>query len=147
MDHNKPQPESELAPKLQRLTPAEMDAVRNASLASYRALGYNQPPKSRPVLRGHAISAEQAAQSSSSLNQMLCLAQESNKRLSMLQGVLPPALFKSLKAGPIEGDSWCLLVANSASAAKLRQWLPSLSAHLRTHGHSVHSIRLKVLTG
>jgi hypothetical protein len=37
------------------------------------------------------------------------------------------------------------LVNSKAAAAKLRQMLPALQAHLKSHGHSVEKIRLKIL--
>jgi ethanolamine ammonia-lyase small subunit len=39
---------------------------------------------------------------------------------------------------------WCLLVSSNAVAAKLRQLLPSLQAHLLQKGLAVTSIRIKV---
>jgi hypothetical protein len=44
----------------------------------------------------------------------------------------------------VDGTSWCLLVTGNAAAAKLRQLLPALQAHLRSRGWEVNSIRLKV---
>ena len=38
----------------------------------------------------------------------------------------------------------CLLVRNNAAAAKIRQLLPAMAAHLRTKGWDVTEIRLKV---
>ncbi len=49
-----------------------------------------------------------------------------------------------MRPGPIDGTDWCLLVDNGASAAKVRQLLPAFAAHLRTHGHDVLTIRLKL---
>jgi hypothetical protein len=51
-----------------------------------------------------------------------------------------------VKAGPVDENGWCLLVQNNAAAAKLRQLLPALCAHLRTKGHPVNTIRVKVMT-
>jgi hypothetical protein len=49
-----------------------------------------------------------------------------------------------VQAGPLHEGQWCLLAANSAVAAKLRQLAPALTAHLRTHGHAVNDIRIKI---
>jgi ethanolamine ammonia-lyase small subunit len=49
-----------------------------------------------------------------------------------------------VQAGPIEDGCWCLLVSSNAVAAKLRQLLPALQAHLSLKGLSVSSIRIKV---
>jgi hypothetical protein len=59
--------------------------------------------------------------------------------------LLPAALRTSVKAGPIEGESWCLLVTGNAAAAKVRQMLPALQAQLQAEGHGIQNIRLKVL--
>jgi len=58
--------------------------------------------------------------------------------------VIPRALRKAIQAGPIDGDEWCLLLDNNAVAAKVRQLLPAMQAHLRSKGWEVNSIRLKV---
>jgi ethanolamine ammonia-lyase small subunit len=58
--------------------------------------------------------------------------------------VLPAPLRASVQAGPIEDGCWCLLVNSNAVAAKVRQLLPALQAHLNNQGLSVNSIRLKV---
>jgi len=49
-----------------------------------------------------------------------------------------------VQSGGVDDDTWCLLVPNSAVAAKLRQTVPALCAHLRTKGWNVNSIRVKV---
>ena len=72
------------------------------------------------------------------------LARDSVARLAAIQSLIPAALRSSIKAGPIEGVTWCLLLDNNAAAAKMRQLLPALQAHLRTKGWVVDSIRLKV---
>ena len=61
--------------------------------------------------------------------------------------LLPGNLRSAVKAGPIDGDSWCLLVNGNAAAAKLRQLLPTLQAGLQRQGWRVSSIRLKILVG
>lgn len=81
-----------------------------------------------------------------SLAKLLELGQESSQRLKAIDKLLPAALRSSVSAGPIEDGVWCLLVRGNAVAAKLRQLLPSLEAHLRARGHEVTSIRLKVQT-
>ena len=72
------------------------------------------------------------------------LTRESVARLNSIQPLIPAALRSSVKAGPIDGSTWCLLLDNNAAAAKMRQLLPSLQAHLRSKGYLVDSIRLKV---
>ena len=94
--------------------------------------------------RPHAVSVLQAAQESPTLARLTELTSESSARLRAIQPLLPAALRGALTAGPIEGPTWCLLVSNNAAAAKLRQMLPALQAHLRSHGWEVNSIRIKV---
>ena len=93
-----------------------------------------------------AQSLLQAAQESPTLAQLTLLMRESTQRLRALDALIPPALRTALQAGPIEGTTWCLLVSNNAAAAKLRQMLPALQAHLQSKGFEIQSIRLKVLT-
>ena len=137
-----PAGESAVDPSAKATQPAA--AGRAATLAAYQALGYNRPPKaSRPTMRGRALSLERAVEQSS-LAQLSALSRESQTRLQSLQGVLPPLLWAQLSAGPIEADTWCVLVTNNAVAAKIRQWVPAMAAHLRTRGWPVQTIRVKV---
>jgi hypothetical protein len=92
-----------------------------------------------------AITLMEAAQESPSLARLTELSRESSLRLRTLQSLIPGPLRTTLQAGPIDGSEWCLLVSSNAAAAKLRQMLPALLAHLQRHGHSVEKIRLKIL--
>jgi hypothetical protein len=95
--------------------------------------------------RNHrAISALQASRESPTLAKLSDLAMESSARLNSLETLIPLALRAAVQAGPIEGSEWCLLLDNNAVAAKLRQLLPAMQAHLRSKGWEVNSIRLKV---
>ena len=69
---------------------------------------------------------------------------DSSERLLAIRSLLPAPLRASVQAGPIEEGCWCLLVGSNAVAAKLRQMLPALQAHLSSKGLGVSSIRLKV---
>lgn len=93
-----------------------------------------------------AQSLLQAAQESPTLAQLSQLMRESTQRLRALDALIPPALRTAIQAGPIEGSSWCLLVSSNAAAAKLRQMLPAMQAHLHSKGFEVQTIRLKVLS-
>jgi len=119
---------------------------RQATLAAFQALGYNRPPSSRPTIRGRAQSIDQVLHESGTLAQLTALSRDSQARLRALQKLLPPLLWAQLSAGPIEADGWCILVSNNAVAAKLRQWIPAMAAHLRTQGWPVQTIRVKVRT-
>ena len=94
--------------------------------------------------RHHPVTLLQAAEASPTLARLAELAHESGERLKTIQPLIPEALRPSVKAGPIEGSTWCLLVGNNAAAAKLRQILPALQARLADCGWQVTSIRLKV---
>lgn len=69
---------------------------------------------------------------------------ESNLRLQSVQPLIPAALRSAIKAGPINEDSWCLLISGNAAAAKLRQLLPMLQDSLLRQGSRQTSIRLKI---
>ena len=75
---------------------------------------------------------------------LTALSQDSVARLQAIQPLIPAGLQSSIKAGPIDGPVWCLIVNNNASAAKIRQLLPTMEALLRNQGWEVNSIRLKV---
>jgi hypothetical protein len=94
--------------------------------------------------RNQSISVQQAAQDSPTFARLSSLAEESSVRLRSVQSLIPTALRAAIKAGPIDGAVWCLIVDSSAAASKLRQLLPALEAHLRSKGWDVQSIRLKV---
>lgn len=69
---------------------------------------------------------------------------DSSDRLAAISSLLPAPLRASIQAGPIEDGSWCLLVSSNAAAAKLRQFLPALQAHLKSKDLDVTAIRIKV---
>jgi hypothetical protein len=92
-----------------------------------------------------AMTLLQAVQASPSLARLSELSKESSQRLELLQSLIPGPLKNAVQAGPIDGAQWCLLVSSNAAAAELRQMLPTLQAHLVSHGHAVQSIRLKIL--
>ncbi len=95
--------------------------------------------------RHFAITVEQAASESPSLAHLAALTRESTMRFKLVEFLIPPMLRASIKPGPIEGDQWCLLVANAACATKLKQLVPAMAAHLRVKGYPTQDIRLKVL--
>ncbi len=91
------------------------------------------------------VTVLEAAGNSPSLARLADLAQESNDRLKAVEPLIPDALRLAVKAGPIDGESWCLLVDGNAAAAKIRQLTPLIQASLLRQGWNVTSIRLKVL--
>lgn len=96
--------------------------------------------------RHHAIPLQEAAQQSPSLSLLMGRVRESSMRLLAIRSLLPTPLRYSIQAGPIEDGCWCLLVSSNAVAAKLRQLIPALQAHLNSKGLGVSSIRIKVQT-
>ena len=89
----------------------------------------------------------QAAQATPSLARLTELAQTSTAMLKAIEPLLPATLRNAIKAGPVDtpqGNNWCLLLDNNATAAKVRQLLPAFAAHLRSKGWEVSAIRLKV---
>ena len=94
-----------------------------------------------------AMPVHEAADASPTLARLAQLARESGERLKAIEAFIPATLRASVRPGPIEGDTWCLLVDGSAAAAKLRQVLPALQAQLSRRGWQVTAIRLKVGSG
>lgn len=96
--------------------------------------------------RHHAITLQQASEESPTLHMLTALTRDSSERLKAIELLIPASLRQAIQAGPIDGTTWCLLVKSNAAAAKIRQLLPALQAHLRSRGWEVNSIRLKVQT-
>lgn len=92
-----------------------------------------------------ALSVHQAAGNSPSLARLTELVKESNDRLKAIESLFPESLRHSVKAGPIDDKSWCLLVNGNAAAAKTRQLIPLIQSRLSREGWKVTSIRLKIL--
>jgi len=91
-----------------------------------------------------SVTLLQASQNNSSLALLMNQHRESTRRLQAITALIPESLRNGVKAGPIDETAWCLLLNNNSTAAKLRQLLPALEAHLRVNGLAVKSIRLKV---
>lgn len=96
--------------------------------------------------RHQAISLHQAAQASPLLANLAELTRDSQARLRAIEPLLPATLRSAVVAGPIDGDSWCLLVSNATVAAKLRQLVPSMLSTLQRNGWAVGTVRIKVQT-
>ena len=97
--------------------------------------------------RANSVTLLQATQGSPTLARLVDLSKDSVARLKAVESMIPTGLRSAITAGPIEGPVWCLIVQGNAAAAKLRQLLPGLQAHLRSKGWEVTSIRLKVQIG
>lgn len=97
--------------------------------------------------RNNAISVLQATRESPVLAHLSDLALESRTRLTAITPLIPKHLRNAIHAGPVDDATWCLLLDSNAVAAKLRQLVPDLVAHLKARGFKVDTIRLKVQTG
>jgi hypothetical protein len=93
-----------------------------------------------------SLTLQQAADGSPALAGLLARARDASERLLAIEELIPAEMRGAVKAGPAEGDVWCLLVQGSAAAAKLRQLTPRLVTRLRSRGWEINSIRLKVQT-
>jgi hypothetical protein len=98
----------------------------------------------RHTPRSSAWTLHEAAGESPVLARLGSLARLSGQCLQDIRPLLPAPLRTQLQPGPIDQQEWCILVPSSAMASKLRQMLPELEAHLRTKGHPIASIRIKV---
>lgn len=94
--------------------------------------------------RVRSVTLLQATQDSPILAKLSELTADSSARLKAIESLIPDNLRACIRPGPIDGATWCLIVNNNATAAKIRQLLPALQAHLRVKGWEVNSIRLKV---
>jgi len=94
--------------------------------------------------RTNPVSLQQATRDSPVLARLTELSRDSIARLKAIEPMIPAVLRSAITAGPIDGANWCLIVNSNAAAAKIRQLLPTLEAHLRAKGWQISAIRLKV---
>lgn len=91
------------------------------------------------------MTLHQAVENSPTLGRLAELIGESSARLKSIESLIPETLRPLVAAGPINGESWCLLVASNAAAAKMRQLIPLIQSSLTGKGYKITSIRLKIL--
>lgn len=94
--------------------------------------------------RPPSVTLLQASQNNASLAKLMELNRASKARFDAITALIPETLRANVQAGPLDEGVWCLLLANTTTAAKLRQLVPAFEAHLRVKGLEVKSIRLKV---
>ena len=99
----------------------------------------------KPVLIKQAITAHHAVENSVALGRIAGLIKESSARLKTIESLIPENLRPAVKAGPIDDETWCLLVNGNAAAAKLRQLTPLIESRLLDAGWKATSIRVKIL--
>jgi hypothetical protein len=97
-------------------------------------------PPSRP-----STSIEAALASSDALTRLSDRLRRSNACFELVAPLLPGPLRTQVRPGPIDDEDWALLVPHAAAAAKLRQLLPALAAHLRSAGAGPVTIRVRIL--
>ena len=90
------------------------------------------------------MSLGEALGGSAPLQSLLQRLTQSTARHKSLRNLLSPDLLAQLRPGPLDEEGWTLLVEHSAAAAKLRQLVPRIDAHLRAAGWPPVEIRLKV---
>jgi len=94
--------------------------------------------------RFNPVTLQQAAQDSPTLAGLAARARDASQRLEAVQELIPPEMRGAVQAGPVEGNTWCVLVQGSAAAAKLRQLVPMLQARLKARGWDDVTLRIKV---
>ena len=102
--------------------------------------------RARAPLPSHTQPIGQALAGSEPLVALTQRLRASQARLDAVLPLLAPAMRSFVRAGPIDDAGWTLLVTNSAVAAKLRQTLPALEAHLRACGWAGPPVRVKMLS-
>jgi hypothetical protein len=98
----------------------------------------------KSVFRSNIFSLEQAAEAAPHLAVLTQRIRVSQGYLNDIQHLIPAALRRNIKAGPLDEGAWCLLVSNAAVSTKLRQLLPTLQRTLTQNGAQINSIRIKV---
>jgi hypothetical protein len=143
-------PTNDIAMNMASKHPKLAQTAAPNKLASYLPL--------RTVRVREAVSVVQAIGRAPNLASLAKMAALSAECLRLVTPLIPAPMRSGVQSGPLTliqplpatADSahshteWCLLAANSAVAAKLRQLAPALAAHLRTHGHDVQYIRIKI---
>ena len=94
----------------------------------------------------NTFSLEQAAGAAPTLALLKERIQASQRCLSDVQHLIPVALRRHVKAGPLDEGVWCLLVNSGATSTKIRQLLPSIQTTLTQKGAQVNAIRIKIQT-
>lgn len=90
-----------------------------------------------------AVPLDRAMREAPGLAGLIERMERSSAMLRVVRPLIPPAL--EVKAGPVEDAHWCLLTANNAGAAKLRQLVPALASALHSAGWPSYSIKVKVM--
>jgi len=92
-----------------------------------------------------ALSLHDALGESPAMQRLGAMIGESQTRFKRIAHLLPKHAGRSIQPGPIDDRGWCLLVTNSATAAKLRQVIPDIEQHLSADGLHTPKVRVKVI--
>jgi len=92
----------------------------------------------------HQVPLARALDQNDSLASLLRRLRESEARLGTVRACLPPLLRTAIRPGPLDDESWTLLVANASTAAKLRQLVPALESSLTDAGWAPRALRVKI---
>jgi hypothetical protein len=98
-----------------------------------------RPPSSR-----YALSAGEAVDDSPTLHSLLAAHRRAQACLARIAPVLAAGLRDRVRAGPIDGSRWTLLVDNGAAAAKLRQAVPAVLAAAQVAEPAIDAILIRV---
>jgi hypothetical protein len=96
------------------------------------------------AFRSNIFSLEQAAGAAPHLAALTERIRASQRCLSDVEHLIPTALRRHVKAGPLDDGVWCLMVGNAAASTKIRQLLPAIQKALTQKGAQVNAIRIKV---
>ena len=97
-----------------------------------------------PPVTPDAQRLSDALAASAPLASLMQRQRDSQARLTCAQPALPTALAPHVRAGPLDAETWTLLAANSAVAAKLRQLEPRIEAALHEQGWPARSLRIRI---
>lgn len=90
-------------------------------------------------------SIAQALAASSTLQALQANSRLGQQRLALLRQLLDPALTQHLQSGTSDDAQWCILCPNTATAAKLRQWLPLIQQHIQACEQRLVTLRVKLV--
>ena len=90
------------------------------------------------------VALRRALDDNASLHSLAQRLAESQRRFDAVLPLLPPALARELRPGPIDDEGWSVLVSNAAVAAKLRHLLPRLDEALTARSFRALPIRVRV---
>lgn len=93
---------------------------------------------------GQPLRVAQALERSDGFVGLMRRLEQSQRCYAAIAPLLPAELYRAVRAGPLNDESWSLLADGAAAAAKLRQLLPLLQRELAARGLLGVPIRVKV---